>query len=449
MLAQATIITIDPTADIQATIDSLGTAGGIVQLGPGTYTATWVNAPANAGGPSAQRWLSGASNVTLRGQGDATKLVAPVVNAAGVVYAAIVADGCVGFRIENLQIQGSQTDDTHGAVIGIYIVGASGSTVVDRVTFAGVSASTGLNICYDIGGSVATDLGYHTVERCEVKSCIGTSTGYGLAFDVNGSSNNAIRSNRVTFLAGDGRHGVYLAGACTNNVVENNRISGGAWQAIQIYNQNTSGTISSLNVVKNNWITGSNGITVSLRTDFNEISGNTVISSNTVGIQLAGNGNDSSQLTSNNVVKGNFVYKPQNQGIHVLGTQGSLVSGNVIYGANQSQTSLGGIHVQWNGDGFPVAGVRLAGNIVVSDPAKPHREAVVIDGGHIPPGGVLVVGNAMDTGNVLTYQNEGYDTVAEGNVMSSGTSISNVVSYEDDYVMYEDSVVTDNSALSY
>jgi len=40
MLARATIITIDPTVDIQATIDALGSAGGVVRLGPGTYTLT-------------------------------------------------------------------------------------------------------------------------------------------------------------------------------------------------------------------------------------------------------------------------------------------------------------------------------------------------------------------------------------------------------------------------
>ena len=60
MLARATIITIDPTADIQATIDALGAGGGIVQLGPGTYTVA--------------SQLSITANVILRGQGVCTAL---------------------------------------------------------------------------------------------------------------------------------------------------------------------------------------------------------------------------------------------------------------------------------------------------------------------------------------------------------------------------------------
>jgi hypothetical protein len=152
MIVRSSVVYVDPLADLQAAITAQGAAGGgIVQLGPGTYTiTTGLTIPAG-------------SNVSIRGQG-----VSTIISWVGTDPSTHILRIIQGVELvfEDFYIVANTA-----AASGIYleqpspVVGTPGRTCrFNNITVDGVIGNIGIGI--KIGGATDLHNDFHVFDNC-------------------------------------------------------------------------------------------------------------------------------------------------------------------------------------------------------------------------------------------------------------------------------------------
>jgi hypothetical protein len=313
--------TTDDTVAIQAAIDACS-LGGKVFFPSGIYkVATQLNV--------------NYSNVTLEGEGKSS-----IIRSSSATIHIIKLYGAVSkIEIRNLQIQGAATVAGGAQYYGIDTLTASTvptDVIIDNVIFSGPDASTGLNngILVDVGGD------RWSITNCKFEHMIGTATDNGYSIVCRGDRVQ-ILNNIFTGSSGNGRHCVYLNSGASYCLIDSNNcyysygaaflINCTAAMDVCEYNQISNNVIRycSLDPANGEWAS----IQITGKANYNYVIGNLIHESGVNGIVVS----DAAQAVNmtGNLVKGNSIFKPQQNGISIFGTIGTDIVSNIIVDASQ------------------------------------------------------------------------------------------------------------------
>jgi hypothetical protein len=237
------------------------------------------------------------------------------------------------------------------------------------------------------------------------------------------SDGNIIKRNVSVQTASQGRAHIYLSAGSSSNVVEGNRLSGGTIVQIEIYALDTQRT-GKYNLIQGNTLTGMSGarllgaaISLVQNVTFNRVIGNTILRSRRSGIEVEASSIAGQSHADGNDIENNAIYFAGQFGILLLGPSNTLVRGNDVYEA--SQTDLGeyaGIGVFSYGPATAVAN-RIQSN--TSYGSIMQRCALRIDSSDPRPYKTLVEGNQFGQGFLGdAFEDNGANTVVGNNVLN-------------------------------
>lgn len=321
----------DGTSDqteINEAISNLPAGGGIVRLKKGTYT---INAAISI--------LK--SNVVLEGEGAAT--VIKMANAANLDYLVAIGDGGVtaynNCTIRNIRFDCNKANQTLGSGSGPVVYGASATKNTRHI----------IENCW-IHDSRVDALRLIGAEDCIVKGCIiwnagGSGIGIFTSSYYNTIQGNVLRTN--------GNYGVYDSAGNYNTISGNvfnaqsyGYYSNNAWRETIVgnvfYNHTTAAIY--INGGQHITVTGNNSyedskfvhiIGTNAITQFNAITGNTIVWNDTDGVVLEASTNGCRL----NTISGNAFYAPAQTAIKLLGSSYNTISGNTIDSASRGTAS--------------------------------------------------------------------------------------------------------------
>ncbi len=313
----------DGTADdveINAAIQALPTDGGEIVILDGTYNIT-------------AEIIVSKSNVSIVGNGSATKLIRSFnntpVNGNGVIRLQAV-QGC---NVENLQIDGNKTVHISVYNNGIYLIQSTNSTIIknscDNVSGIGIVLETSSSGNAIIGNS-CNNCGYAGIH---IKS----------------SSNNMISSNGCY---GNYSAGIYLESFSSYNAISNNVCRNSTYTGIYLYtshNNNITG-----NICNNN---GAEGLSLG-GSRYNTLMCNNLSNNEVSGITLSSNSTNNN-ISNNNCLRGtgtsgNYTASQYTILLSGSGNNYNLIIGNLCMGKAPTIDGGTGITVKdnkWNGYG--------------------------------------------------------------------------------------------------
>jgi hypothetical protein len=386
-------------AGLQAAVNSLPTSGGTILVPCGTFRGLVIAKP----------------NVRLLGAGDCSIITAP---ASGVSNILTVTNRATGVIISNLQIQGQAVDQSTTQRC-VYLTGGSKGTTIQHVRFAGTSRSNGCNIQIHSDSTSSRNL----ITDNTLTQVIGTLSGGGYGMLIETSDGNIIKRNVSVQTASQGRAHIYLSAGSSFNVVEKNRLTGGTIVQIEIYAKDTQPS-GKYNLIRGNTLTAMSGarvlgaaISLVQNVTLNRVIENRILSSRRSGIEVEASSIAGQSRADSNDIENNAIYFAGQFGILLLGPSNTMVRGNDVYEA--SQTDMGeyaGIAVVSYGPATAVAN-RILGN--TSYGSIMQSCALRIDSSDPKPYETLVEGNQFGQG-VLgdAFEDNGANTVIGNNVLN-------------------------------
>ncbi|MCK4323045.1 MAG: right-handed parallel beta-helix repeat-containing protein [Armatimonadetes bacterium] len=395
----------DDTAAIQAAIDDLPDAGGVVSISAGTYIVSNLRLK---------------SGTDLRGAGQATVLKARP-DAATILR---FADGPQDrIRISDLVLDGNKEEQSDSGY-GLYLAPGSPTTnlAVERVRFrnhkydAIVIAKSNYLPEQDHRNLLFRDIDIRTTDKNGIRiqsgsdiwidrACIVNNDGHGIYTEYRSNVENLSVANSQ--IAGSGKHNIFL-GDTSNARIENNYLyfSGridDTCSGIQA-NRAYAETMTGLTVVGNT-IEASQGYGICTSgVDEFVMVGNRLKGGRDPGIRVGGGSKN--WLISGNTITGVYsiglvvVAEPADQSVN------ATISGNVFQGCCMSAIALSG------GQNISVTGNTIMDNATwrldADDPEATDWSGIQIGGAEH----VLVTGNR--TGNSPGNSTQGYGVVEEG-----------------------------------
>lgn len=396
----------DGTSDqteINEAISNLPAGGGVVHLKKGTYTIDGMVTILK-------------SNVTLEGEGPNT--IIKIANASNLGDGVRVGDGGTtaysNIIIKNLMIDGNSAGNTTGNQSPLVIFGASATKhtkiVIENCWLTGARLD-----CLKLIG----------IEDCIVRSCqIYSNTGAGIGLFTSSQYNtiygNVLRSNT---------YGIY-GSACNYNTISNNVFnansygyySSNEWRdtitSSLFYNQTTAAiyinggqriTVSGNNSYEDSkfvHIIGSNAIT-----QFNVITGNTIVWNDTDGVVLEASTNGCRL----NTISGNAFYASTQTAIKLLGSSYNTIVGNTIDSAGRGTTNTYySILLDASGSVYSTYNIIIGNNCQAiqqtNKPAYHIREASENQDNN------YIVGNLVGGAVTQNVQTQGRSTIDKDNV---------------------------------
>jgi parallel beta-helix repeat protein len=364
-------------------------------------------------------------NTISANRGDGIEINASIGNR--VEGATITSNGAAGVAVVSAKasstadgnvISGATIDSN---VVGVSILGSSGTSVIDGNTISR-SAAAGILV------------GAKSSQTVIESNTITESRGAGV--EVNASRSTAVRDNQVT---SGGAAGVLLTqasgtSAIDGNTIEGNEIEGNATSGITLVG-------SSFNALGGNIVHGNRGHGIALRQASNANS----LLANAVGYDATGvvngNGGDGIRISgsfSNVIGQGNDVAGNAGAGVSVLDSfAATSATGNRIEATTIADN--GGAGVVLNGGAHVVGGTAGLGNTITGNAG--HGVAISAPSGVAKIAGATVAGNTIQSnggsgisltgaaGTVLSGNSIG-DHAAAGIALVGGTGnriVSNVI----------------------
>lgn len=374
----------DGSTDDTAALNAAALASAEINLPLGTYMV------------SSTVTIS-ASNARLVGDGAKSIIKATVAT----FHPITLASTANGAFLANFAIYGAAIDATT-IQTGIFTTTAPDDVVITNVTFAGPTATVGLNV--GIKNNGGTGLRWRITGNIFLEIIGSSSSGYGILFggDVGGGSSYAIISNNLFYCSGTrGRHAVYLSAGASRNLVTGNTIFGFQLTKIVVFALAAQATCTK-NIISNNvsYAGGSGGTNgcfdVEGNATENVIQGNRSYDYNGYGVLISNQSNGATP-TSNNQVLDNYIVRAAFNGIRVEGADKTLIKGNSMHEISDASahTYFGIQLVQQNGtatsnttiaDNDVTGATNVAGGVAF-DATSPVPTGTVITNNRFPNGG--------------------------------------------------------------
>jgi hypothetical protein len=237
------------------------------------------------------------------------------------------------------------------------------------------------------------------------------------------SDGNSIKRNVSVQTASQGRAHIYLSAGSSFNVVEDNRLTGGTIVQLEINALDTQPSCK-YNLIQGNTLSAMSGarvlgaaIHLLDNVTLNRVIGNTILSSRRSGIEVEASSIAGQAHADGNDIENNAIYFAGQFGILLLGPSNTLVKGNDIYEASQTDRGVyAGISISSYGPAIAVAN-QILGN--TSYGSIMQRCALRIDSGDPKPYETLVKGNQFGEGfRGYAFEDNGANTVIGNNVLN-------------------------------
>lgn len=267
-----------------------------------------------------------------------------------------IGPGASGKKIRNIKFLGAAANNstTQFAVFT--------SSSPDRVEVSGCYFDNTNNGIKNVDGK------YWNVHHNTFERLVGAVSGTGYGYLSGGSSYyNNIESNLFIGSSGKGRHAVYFSAGGSYNTAKNNIVVAFNESAFVIYATNVQDNAIG-NVIDSNKIYGggnsgtaeSGGIGITCNAQSNKITNNGIFNFQNAGIVV--NDFGCGGLVNSNKIIGNSIDNAYYQGIQLIGTKNTTVSGNQIYNASAGDlNTYPGIGLFGNGTG----GAQVNDNAIV------------------------------------------------------------------------------------